>query len=54
VGSDGSRAATVDVPSFKGGSGSANGDPKQEDDFWSRLKSKMRSGQATNGTDEKR
>ncbi len=53
VGSDGSRSATVDVPSFKGG-GSAKGDPKQEDDFWSRLKAKMRSGQATTGTDEKR
>ncbi|OYW27866.1 MAG: hypothetical protein B7Z47_06335 [Chthoniobacter sp. 12-60-6] len=54
VGSDGSRSATVDVPAFKGGSDSAKGDPKQEDDFWSRLKAKMRSGQATNGTDEKR
>lgn len=53
VGSDGGRSATVDVPSFKGG-GTPKGDPKQEDDFWSRLKAKMRSGQATTGTDEKR
>ena len=54
VGSDGGQTANVDVPAFKGGSGTAKGDPKQEDDFWSRLKAKMRSGQATNGTDEKR
>ncbi|WP_395746039.1 M23 family metallopeptidase [Prosthecobacter sp.] len=55
VNSDGSQSASVDVPSFKGGgSGSAKNEPKQEDDFWSRLKAKMRSGQTTSGTDDKR
>jgi murein DD-endopeptidase MepM/ murein hydrolase activator NlpD len=54
VGSDGGQSATVDVPAFKGGSSSAKGTPPQDDDFWARLKAKMRSGQATNGTEEKR
>ena len=53
--SDGAHSGTVDVPSFKGGSSVASkDDPKQEDDFWSRLKAKMRNGQATSGTDERR
>lgn len=51
--SDGARPAAVDVPSFKGGSNSAS-DSAQDDDFWSRLKAKMRSGQTTEGTEEKR
>ena len=52
--SDGARSATVDVPSFKGGSVTGQGDPKQDDDFWARLKAKMRSGQTTDGTDDRR
>lgn len=52
--SDGAHTASVDVPSFKSGSSTSKDEPKQEDDFWSRLKAKMRGGQATNGTDEKR
>jgi hypothetical protein len=55
VGSDGARGAGVEVPSFKGGTASSAGDePKGGDDFWSRLKAKMRSGQTTSGTEEKR
>lgn len=55
VGSDGAQNAAVDVPSFKGspGSGGKN-DAKTDDDFWSRLKAKMRAGQATGGSDERR
>lgn len=52
--SDGSSTASVDVPAFKGSSGAAKDDSKQDDDFWSRLKAKMRNGQTTNATDEKR
>ncbi|MCB1279449.1 M23 family metallopeptidase [Prosthecobacter sp.] len=53
--SDGSRTASVEVPSFKGGTTGSTGDePKSGDDFWSRLKAKMRGGQTTTGTDEKR
>jgi hypothetical protein len=52
--SDGASSGTVDVPAFKGSSTTAKDDSKQDDDFWSRLKAKMRSGQATNGTDDKR
>ncbi|MDZ4404354.1 M23 family metallopeptidase [Prosthecobacter sp.] len=55
VRSDGSSTASVDVPSFQsGGSGTVKDEPKQGDDFWSRLKAKMRNGQATPGTEEKR
>jgi hypothetical protein len=53
-GSDDSSPTGVDVPSFKGGSNKTKDDAKQDDDFWSRLKAKMRSGQTTNGTEEKR
>ena len=53
--SGGSRTASVDVPAFKPSDPDKSKDePKQDDDFWSRLKAKMRSGQATSGTDEKR
>ena len=52
--SDGERTASVDVPAFKGGSGTGRDEPKQDDDFWSRLKAKMRAGQTTSATDEKR
>ena len=52
--SDGSSTASVDVPAFKGSSGTTKDDSKQDDDFWSRLKAKMRNGQTTNATDEKR
>lgn len=53
--SDGARSVGVDVPSFKPGSSVASKDePKDGDDFWSRLKAKMRNGQATSGTDERR
>lgn len=54
VGSDAARAAGVDVPSFKGTADKAPDGSKQDDDFWSRLKAKMRDGQTANGTDEKR
>lgn len=54
TGSDGVRPSSVDVPSFKGGSDASKDDSKQDDDFWARLKAKMRSGQTTEGTDEKR
>lgn len=54
TGSDGVRPTSVDVPSFKGGSDASKDDSKQDDDFWARLKAKMRSGQTTEGTDEKR
>lgn len=54
VGSDGARTASVDVPAFKGGTDSSKGESKPEDDFWSRLKAKMRSGQTTEGTEDKR
>lgn len=56
-GSDGARSAGVDVPSFNSaapaGSG-AKSETKDGDDFWSRLKAKMRGGQATPGSEEKR
>jgi hypothetical protein len=52
--SDGARSASVDVPTFKGDSNAGKNEPKQEDDFWSRLKAKMRAGQPANGTEEKR
>jgi len=52
--SDGARSASVDVPTFKGGSNTGTNEPKQEDDFWSRLKAKMRAGQNASGTEEKR
>lgn len=51
--SDGAHTASVDVPSFKG-SGTGRNEPKQDDDFWSRLKAKMRAGQSANGADGKR
>ncbi len=54
VGSDGTQNSGVAVPAFKGGSGAAKGETKQDDDFWSRLKAKMRSGQTTSDADEKR
>lgn len=52
-------SGSVDVPSFnsKSGSGSSSGSGSLQtpsDDFWSRLKTKMRGGQVTPGTDEKR
>lgn len=52
--SDGARASSVDIPSFKGGSDTSKDDPNQDDDFWSRLKAKMRAGQTTDATEEKR
>lgn len=53
--SGGSRTASVDVPAFKSSDpDKSKDDPKQDDDFWSRLKAKMRGGQATSGTDERR
>ncbi|WP_395741008.1 M23 family metallopeptidase [Prosthecobacter sp.] len=54
TGSDGSTSGNVDVPSFKGASAAAKDDSKQDDDFWSRLKAKMRSSQTTTATEEKR
>ena len=54
VGSDGAQTANVDVPAFKGGSGTGKSELKQDDDFWSRLKAKMRAGQANSAADEKR
>lgn len=54
VGSNGLTAPGVTVPLFKGGSSTSNDEAKTEDDFWSRLKAKMRGGQTTIGTDEKR
>ncbi|MFN0078949.1 MAG: M23 family metallopeptidase [Prosthecobacter sp.] len=53
--SGGSRTTSVDVPAFKSSAADKSKDePKQDDDFWSRLKAKMRGGQATSGTDDKR
>lgn len=54
VNSDGARTASVDVPSFKGASGGGKDESKPEDDFWSRLKAKMRSGQTSGSTEDKR
>lgn len=55
VRSDGAGTASVEVPAFKsGGSSTVKDEPKQDDDFWSRLKAKMRNGQATSGTEERR
>lgn len=49
--SDGAQGAGVNVPSFKGGSADTSADTaKPADDFWSRLKAKMRGGQTTPGT----
>jgi hypothetical protein len=55
VGSGGSRSTGVDVPAFSarnavGGSAAA----QPSDDFWSRLKTKMRGGEVTPGTEDKR
>ncbi len=53
--SDGARGVGVDVPSFRASSTSAAKDEKKDgDDFWSRLKAKMRSGETTTGTEERR
>jgi hypothetical protein len=52
--SDGTRTASVDVPSFNTTTSGTKDEPKDGDDFWSRLKSKMRGGQVTPGTEEKR
>lgn len=53
--SDGARSVGVDVPSFRASSTSAAKDEKKDgDDFWSRLKAKMRSGETTTGTEERR
>jgi len=55
--SDGTRTASVDDPSFNKSTGTGSGvkdEPKDGDDFWSRLKAKMRGGQVTPGTEEKR
>lgn len=53
--SDGARGASVDVPSFRASSANASNDEKKDgDDFWSRLKAKMRSGETTTGTEERR
>ena len=51
---DGARTASVDVPTFKGSSTTGKSEPKQEDDFWSRLKAKMRAGQNANDAAGKR
>ncbi|WP_395753753.1 M23 family metallopeptidase [Prosthecobacter sp.] len=53
TGSDGSTTANVDVPAFKGGATASKDESKQDDDFWSRLKAKMRSGQATSASTDK-
>lgn len=55
-GSDSSRSGAVEVPSFKGSSSlsSTGSEAQPADDFWSRLKAKMRGGQLTTGTDDKR
>jgi hypothetical protein len=54
MGSGGSKSSGVTVPSFKGGLTSpAQDEPASGDDFWSRLKAKMRTGQITGGTEEK-
>jgi hypothetical protein len=46
--SDGTRTVSVDVPSFNKSIGTGLKDePKDGDDFWSRLKAKMRDGQVT-------
>ncbi len=51
----GGQTAVVDVPSFKSSSNSSSKEaPKTEDDFWARLKAKMRNGETTAGTEEKR
>lgn len=52
--SDGSHTASVSVPSFSGKGTVAKEEPKDGDDFWSRLKAKMRGGQATPAFEEKR
>lgn len=55
VGSNGLTAPGVAVPLFKGGgTDKAQDESKTEDDFWSRLKAKMRGGQTTSGTDDRR
>ncbi|MBE2287704.1 MAG: M23 family metallopeptidase [Prosthecobacter sp.] len=53
--SDGARTIGVDVPAFRPSSTTALKDEKKDgDDFWSRLKAKMRSGETTTGTEERR
>lgn len=61
AGSGGSRAGGVEVPTVPGISGGSRPvevkkpefDP-EDDDFWSRLKAKIRGGQTTPGTEEKK
>lgn len=52
LGSDGSRSDNVSVPSFKGGNtlDATDSADKSGGDFWSRLKAKMRAGQAATET----
>lgn len=51
----GSSSGGIDVPTFRPGDSSGPDDAsKSGDDFWSRLKAKMRGGQAIEGTPEKR
>jgi hypothetical protein len=56
VGSGGSRTSAVDVPAFSASKAISGSDSaaKPSDDFWSRLKSKMRGGEVTPGIEEKR
>lgn len=56
AGSGGSRTSGVDVPAFSPGKAISGGDAAAQpsDDFWSRLKSKMRGGEVTPGTEDKR
>ena len=55
-GSDGSLNPGVSVPAFSAGKAISSGDAatKPSDDFWSRLKTKMRGGEVTPGFEDKR
>lgn len=55
VGGSSGRGADLDVPSFNArpdGGGGAGGGSQGSDDFWSRLKAKMRGGETTPGTSD--
>lgn len=56
VGSGGLRSSAVDVPAFSASKALSGSDSatKPSDDFWFRLKSKMRGGEVTPGIEESR